>query len=119
MIPSSAPVGSEAIDPSDIADFAIDLSPMLEAGESFAEITFDVMPQASALGFRILNAAPHTPENLGDGRLRIWVSVSEENRNLAAWNNAGTTCGIEFTARTDSTPPRTFQRTIGIKVAHR
>lgn len=119
MIPANVPMAKALIDPSDVADFIVDLRALLEAGESFAAVTFSVPTESAALGFRILDAAPHLPETLENGRLRIWVTVEESSRLLPVWNGGGASCAIEFTAVTDSVPPRTFQRTIAIKVAQR
>ncbi|GEM_PF-1571144 len=119
MIPSTAPVGKETIDPADIVDFIIDLSPLLEAGEEFATITFAVPPESAALGFRVMTEAPYAPLEIDDSHLRIWVSVEPGSAALPAWNGSGTVCAIEFTATTDSTPPRQHQRTIAIRVAQK
>lgn len=119
MIPAAAPVSGETIDPSDIADFVIDLSPMLEEGEQFAAITFTLPPETDALGFRVLTEAPYAPFEIDDSHLRIWVTVDEASRNSEAWNSSGTVCAIEFSAITDSVPAREWQRTIAIRVAQR
>ena len=113
-IPASAPVAAEAIDPSDIVDFEIDLSAVLDPDETFDAIAFAVMPESVLLGFTILDAAPHQPVEVADARLRIWVSVDQPYHDKVEWRGSGTLCGIEFTARTNKS--RTWQRTVAIRV---
>lgn len=109
----------ESIDPSDVLDFVVDLSALLEEGEEFAAISFTVMPEASALGFRVMTEAPYAPLEVDHSHLRLWVTIAEGSRDLAAWNGGGTSCLVEFTATTNSVPARTWQRTIAMRVAQR
>lgn len=109
----------EPIDPSDRLDFVVDMSALLEPGEKFAVISFTVMPEAVALGFRIIAQGPHAPVALDDSKLRLWATVDPAYRTLAAWNGGGAACLVEFTGSTDSIPARDWQRTIAMRVAHR
>lgn len=113
-IPSTAPVAEDVMDPADIVDYVIDLSPLLDEGESFSQIDFAVMPESVLLGLGILTVAPHEPEEFQPGQMRIWVTVDASSRADTAWQGEGSPCGIEFTATTDRS--RTFQRTVAIKV---
>ena len=101
-LPANTPVAEEAVDPSDIADFVIDLSPLLEDGEAFTQIDFAVAAYSVMLGFTILDTAPHQPAEIAFAKVRLWLTVDETYRTLIQWDGQGSTCGIEFTATTDA-----------------
>jgi hypothetical protein len=116
---SAGAVAPQSMDPTDTLDFIIDLTAIPdEPHEDFASITLVIVPASAALGFQVLSAPPYAPEEIGNGEIRIWATVDSASRGLAAWSQ-GTTCSIEVTATTDSTPPRVFQRTASIQVAQK
>ena len=116
-VPSNAPAAQDAMDPTDIVDFVIDLAALLDEGEMFDAIDFAVMVESVLLGFTILDRAPHAPTEVDATRVKIWVTVDPAFRNAAAWKGKGTICGVEFTATTDR--GRQFQRTIAIGVVEK
>jgi hypothetical protein len=117
LTPTGATASAQQIlDPSDILDFVLDLEQLLGAGEQFTSLNLDVVPASAALGFQILEDAPYAPEEIDDSHVRIWPSIGVSSRNLSAWTS-GTSCSIEVTATTNSVPPRTWQKTVSIRVA--
>lgn len=118
MIPSPAAKAKESIDPSDTADYLVDLTPLLEASESFTSITYAVLPESAALGFTLLLAAPFAPAQVSNSQVKIYVTVAQASRSKSAWKR-GTYCAVVFDGTTDSVPPRTFQRTAAIRVVQR
>jgi hypothetical protein len=117
--PGGAVQATQAIDPTDVMDFVLALQGLLASGETFATITLSVLSASAALGFTVFSVDPFAPEEVDDSHVRIWVGIDGASRGLSAWSGQGTACGIEITAVTDSTPPRTFQRTAQIKVVQK
>lgn len=110
---------SQQLDPTDVLDFVLNLSPLLENDEQFNAVSIVVLPAAVALGFTILTTAPYEPEEVDDSHIRIWATVDEASRSLSAWSGQGTICSFEVTGVTDSNPSRTWQRTGSIRVAQK
>lgn len=114
-IPASAKKFEDAMDPSDVVDYLVDLTPLLDVGEEFTSVDLVVLAESVLLGFKIESDAPYAPVEVTPGVLRVWAAVETANQNSAGWA-AGALCGIEFTAVTNSSPPRTFQRTVAVQV---
>lgn len=112
-------IAAQALDPTDILDYELDLSALLDDDEAMASVTLVVVPAAAALGFELLSDPPYEPEEVDNSHIRVWANVDVASRGLSAWSGSGTLCSIEITATTDSTPPRVWQRTAKIRVAQR
>ena len=107
---------AQQIDPADVVDFLIDLRPMLHEGEQFASINLAVTATSSLLGFEILDSGQFAPVTLQNGLIRVWATVSPASRPSPIW--AAARAGqFVVSAVTNSTPPRTWQRTAQIAVA--
>ena len=118
-IPSTAKKFSEPMDPKDVVDFVVDLTPLLGPGEQFATISFAVMPESAALGFQIKSGGGYDPVEIDDSHVRLWLGVAPGNQSDPVWDAAGTTCAIEATAVTNNVPARTYQRTFAVQVVQR
>lgn len=119
-IPPNAKTWGRTLDPTDLGDYVASLIggtiPLLQAGETFETYTLTLMAEAVALGLTIGTGDYVTTE---DGEtLTIWLSIDEELRDDPAFDGEGTTLPMELTVETDSSPPRRWQRTLGVKVAH-
>jgi len=110
---------SHAIDPYDVLNYEIDLSPLLEAGERFVSAEIAVLPASAVQGFKIPEDGPYGAFELDDRHIRIWPQIAPEDQGSAGWSGQGATCGFEVYATTDSMPPRKWQRTVLIRVAQR
>lgn len=114
-IPGTAKKFEDAMDPSDKVDYIVDLTPLLQVGESFTSVTLSVLAESALLGFQIETDPPYAPSEFEPGKVRIWASVQSASQNAAGWAS-GVACGIEFTSVTNSSPPRHYQRTVSIQV---
>ena len=114
-IPASAKKFDDTMDPSDKVDYLVDLTPLLADGEEFTSIDLAVMAESVLLGFKIETDAPYAPSEPTPGQILIWAGVETGDQADSGWAG-GVFCGIEFTGVTDSSPPRTFQRTVAIQV---
>ena len=112
-------VAAEVLDPWDRLDFVFDLSQLLEQGEAFASIDFDISPETVPLGFEIMTEAPYAPVVVSNTKVRLWLTVEATKRAARSWSGQGTICNIEFRAISDSVPPRHKERTVGFRIRQR
>lgn len=115
-IPSTAVVWEYVMDPADVVDFEFEVSGMLEAGEAVDSYTLTVLPDATALGLT-LGTGAYAPVSVDPVTWRIWLSVDASQQDNPAFDGTGATLPLELTVVTDSTPARTRQRTLVVKVA--
>ena len=116
-IPQNAIVWDEPMDPYDVVDYTIDLSPLLTTNESID--TFTAIPGAESqlLGLTVGDGdyAPEISANV----LRIWLSIAPGKQTSASFLNTGVSLPIEISVTTNSSPSRKHQRTVVVKVLER
>jgi len=106
----------QQLDPTDVMDFLLNLTPLLDESEAFLSVDIRVVAQSQLHGFIIMDEAPFAPVVVGNGRVQIWCTIKPENRNSSQWAK-GTLCQVEVTATT--TLQRTWQRTAQITAVNK
>lgn len=114
-IPAGAVAWAQPLDPSDRADFVVQLGALLTGEEIIATATATLLPEAVALGLTIIEDEAHGPSIADDTNLEMWFEVEEEFRDNAAFVG-GADLPIEITITTDG--DRQFQRTMVLRVTH-
>lgn len=124
--PVTAKAFDQALDPSDVVDFAIILSQsapdapvagMLLLGEGVARYALSLTPEATALGLRIVDRPGY--ENRLDGNvLQLWLEIDAAMQGSPLFNGAGVVVAIELLITTTATPPRTKQRSFLVRIAN-
>ncbi|RZK45224.1 MAG: hypothetical protein EOO61_00780 [Hymenobacter sp.] len=103
------------MDPYDVVDYTVDVTNLLETGETVASYTISPTAEAALLGLALgINEYGSTISN---NVIRIWISTTKPNDT--AFDGTGVTLPIELTVMTNAQPPRKKQRTLGVKVAQR
>jgi hypothetical protein len=120
-VPPNAKTWGRTLDPTDLGDYVASLVggtiPLLQDGETFETYTLVPSAEAVALGLTIGDADGYEP--VADGEtLTIWLSIDEALRGDAAFDGEGVSLPLELTVETDSSPPRRWQRTLVVRVAH-
>lgn len=110
---------THSIDPTEVKDYVIDLSPLLEPGEQFATVEIDVEAASTTRGFGIPETGSYAVAEVDDSHIRIWPQIDLGQQGAQAWAASGTVCRFEVTAVTNSLPPRKWQRTAQITVAEK
>lgn len=116
-IPAGAIAWAQPLDPSDRADFIAQFRALLTGDELIATASVVLLPEAVALGLTIIEDAQHGPSIVDGTGIEVWFEVDEGLRGNAAFAG-GADLPVEFTINTDATPPRRFQRTMIVRVAH-
>ena len=122
MIIAGAQAFVYVMEPSDIVDFIFDLSNMLAPGEKIDPTNWQLTmsPEGTALGVQIGTAGLYAPQVVNGGlALRFWLSVTPDQQANILYNGAGTMVPILVIASTTNAPPRTFQRTLMVRIAQR
>lgn len=113
-IPPTAATFARTLDPNEQLDWLMPCAPLLEAGEAIDTYTLTLLPEAVAMGLTIMS---HELVD-GDRSIKLWLTIDDAFQADPAFDGAGTALGMEVTLVTNSTPPRTRQRTALVKVAH-
>lgn len=108
-----------SIDPTDVLNFELNLTGLLEQGEAFASITIALLPASVVQGFDVPGSGPFGVAEIAPGRLQFWPIIDLAEQARAAWAGQGTSCGFEVLGETDTTPPRRWQRTVQIRVVQK
>lgn len=116
-IPSGAIAWAQPLDPSDRADYVVQLRGLLTGDEIIATASATLLPEAVALGLSIIEDAQHGPAIADETNLEMWFEVDEDFRENAAFRG-GADLPVEITVTTNATPPRRFQRTMVLRVVH-
>lgn len=111
-IPKAALVWSEPMDPTDVLDYQIDISPLLE-GNTLASYTLVPGIEAELLGLKI-GTGQYVP-SIKDNIITLWLSIDPAQQGSVTYN-AGANLPVVLTLTTSSTPARTRQRTAVVKV---
>ena len=114
-IPSGAIAWAQPLDPSDRADYIVQMGSLLEEGEIIASATVRPLPEAVALGLVIIEDEDHGPWIANDTNIELWFEIVEELREAAIFKSTAL-LPIEITIDTDADLPRRFQRTLVLKV---
>lgn len=132
-IPPLAYPWTQIMDPADQVEYVVDLrgvdglatDGLLEPGELMDSWELVLGAESVALGLEVGTGdyAPTNPLD-GDGNplvtsLLFWFSVDPEMQDDAAYSGEGAQLPMELTIVTNSTPARTRQRTLVLKVAQR
>jgi hypothetical protein len=105
------------LDPSDIAPYAFDFSPLLMTTERVVAILrVSVSPAAAALGVRIGTGTRGPIIDTAGKKVMVWLSVDPEMQSLPAFDGAGTSAGVSFLVRTSAVPYREYERTAAVTV---
>ena len=116
-IPASTYIFSGVLDPSDLLDYQIDVSSLLETGESISTFTLTVPAESVLLGLT-LNTTGGYATTLASNKIQFWVSIDPSKQGNAAFNSVAV-LPLELSIVTNSTPARKKQRTVAIQVTHR
>ena len=110
--PTLAQAISDNIDPKEEIDIVLDCTDLLEEGEQIDPgYTLTVLAESVALGLTIMSGGGYDQDLIeGDRMIRIWVTIDPLFQTDAAFD-AVTLLPVELTFETNSTPPRTRQRT--------
>jgi hypothetical protein len=117
-IPPTAAKFARVLDPHEELDWMAPCSPLLELGEQIDSFEVVVLPEAAALGLTIMSGSGRDialAEN--DTGIVMWLTIDDAFVGDAAFEGAGTALGMEVTIVTNSTPPRTRNRTFVVQVA--
>lgn len=116
-IPAGAIAWAQPIDPSDRADFLVQFARLLTGGEVIQSASVSLLPEAVALGLKIIEGGAHGPSIANETNIEIWFEVEEALRENIAFRG-GADLPVEITIHTNATPPRRFQRTMVVRVVH-
>lgn len=123
-LPSSPIAWEGTMDPADVVDFVMSLAgdaPLLDLdnGEEIAGYTLTVLPEGVALGLEI-GTASYAPELIeGNTGVKLWLSVDGGSQADSAYSGGGVELGVVGKFVTNSSPPRTYERTWAVKVLQR
>ena len=114
-LPSEAVRFTEAIDPSDVVPFFLDLSAMIPSGQAIATVTVEPRLESALFGLEISDGtrAPSQPTATS---LLFWPRIAATKKNDAVWQGKGQDVAVEITIETDANPSETIQRSALIKV---
>ena len=104
------------LDPTDLVEFALDLTPMIPEGQTIASVIVGPASESAGLGFRVADEAPHLPTRPSPTALQFFCNVDEGFRDAAVWTGDGQDCAVEVTIFTDSTAFNRVQRSALIRV---
>lgn len=125
MPPASAVTFAGFLDPNEEMDFILNCSSILEVGEEIASYTLTLLSEAVALGVTIMSGSGRddalitgSSEFDDNTAVKLWLEIDDAYKTNAAFNDPGTSLGMEITIVTNSVPARTRQRTALVKVIH-
>jgi phage tail tape-measure protein len=120
-LPPNASAWTQEMDPADIVDYQVTLAGtggLLETGETIASYTLTMSAEGAALGVTIGSVGSYAPSLINSSTgVKLWLSVGSGFQSNAAFSGTGVSVGIELTVVTNSSPARTRQRTLVVKVA--
>lgn len=116
-IPAGAVAWAQPLDPSDRADYVVQLGGLMSDSETISTATATLLPEAVALGLKIIEGAGFGPSIADDTNLEMWFEIDPAFRDNAAFVG-GASLPLEIAIVTNATPPRRFQRTMVLRVTH-
>ena len=111
MIPPTAVIWPESLDPSDILGFSINCANLLEPGENIASYTVTPGPEAALLGLQVPTTA------MSANVIAMWLSIDPAKETDNSFAGVGVGLPIEITINTSM--GRRWQRTVVVKVAQK
>lgn len=117
-IPPTAMRFARVLDPTEVLDYGISLTNILEPGEQIASYLLELFPEATALGLTIMSGTgrDHALFN-GNTGIRFWLTIDESERENPIFEGGGIPLPMRITADTNSDPGRVRQRTFLVPVA--
>jgi hypothetical protein len=116
-IPVNALVWPESMDPSDVVDYSVDCTAILDEGETIS--TYTVAPYAESVLLGLTMGTSTYATTLVGNILTMWLSIAAAKQEDVAFAGTGATLPISLTLNTSSTPSRKKQRTVVVKVQQR
>lgn len=116
MIPATAAIWAESLDPYDVVDFTVDVTPLLD-GDSIAAYSIVPLAESALLGLTV-GINEYAPSILTGNILQLWLSI-EASKQGAPEFDKGVSLPVEISVTTTSNPPRKRQRTMVVKVNQR
>lgn len=117
-LPKNVQVFTEPMDPYDILDYEVDVTSLLQSGESVTSYTVSLPTESSLLGLEILTTAPYSTSITGNV-IRFYLGVIGAEQANAAFSGEGAVLPIEISINTNTNPPRRKQRTVAVVVRQR
>jgi hypothetical protein len=118
-IPPTAKSFGRVLDPHEEKDYGINLGLLLQPGEEIDSYELTLLPEAVAAGLEIMEGEGRDHALFLDNTgVKFWLTIADEEKTNAIFDGAGASLPLEITVVTDSTPPRTRQRTFLATVAH-
>lgn len=112
-IPATAVALPRVLDPSDIKDVLLDVSPALEGGEIIASYEIALWAEAIAAGMEIIEDGQRDPVLAnGDTAIVIWPAIDAGEAEDERFLGDGVELPVTVTVVTNSNPSRTDQQTI-------
>lgn len=115
-IPKTAFVWDDTMDPYDVVDYKVDVSTLLQSGESVDSYTI-VAPAESVLAGLTIGTASYA-STISGNMITMWLSIASA-KQLDAIFDTGVNLPVELSISTNSSPPRKRQITLVVKVAQR
>lgn len=119
--PPNATSWPEAMDPSALKEWIMDLSPWLETGETIESYEVTLSPEAIAAGLLIHTGASDASRQHklieGDRMVELWFYIEAPDRANPAFDGSGTAYPMTIFFTTNSVPSRDDERTFLLKVA--
>lgn len=123
-IPPTAVSFAATLDPHEELDFVINCDGLLEVGEEIVTYTLTPLAEAVALGLTIMSGSGRDHALIAseasytdNTAVRLWLEIDDGDETDAAFDAQGTSLPLEIEFVTNSSPARTRQRTVLVKVA--
>ena len=115
-LPVGTKVWKETMDPYDKVDYKVDLTKIVLTTEEVVSFTVTPLTESQLYGLTVGTGA--YASTIVAKQLTVWLSIASQFQNDPVFKK-GLTLPLELTIVTDSTPPRTKQRTVAVKVIQR
>jgi hypothetical protein len=116
--PPTAILWDEILDPSEIIDYTVDLTPLLATGEGVASFTVIPYSESALVGLTV-GVSSYAPTIDANKILTVWLSIASAKQTDPAFSGTGSQLPLELSFTTTSIPPRKRQRTLLVQVAQR
>lgn len=118
-IPPNAAVWTQQMDPADVIEYEVELGGtggLLETSEKVDLWTLTLSAEAAALGLNV-GTGSYAPSQPTPTSFRFWFNVDTLLQDDAAFAGEGASLAMVLKVVTNSTPPRTHERTLVLQVA--
>lgn len=122
-LPPDTRAFAQIMDPQEILDYAIPLSPLLEEGEGVDAFTVTPFAESLAAGLIVLGIADGYPDpeivfEEGEPMIQLWFTISALHENDVAFDSL-TELPLQLNFTTDNNPPRERDRAMILQVRQR